>query len=67
MLDLTKLQPGEAERIAYAEGFTMAALLFERIDTLTAERDSLERELEALKDKVCELDSRLADFEDMHQ
>ena len=37
-LDLLKLEPAEAERIAYAEGFTMAAELFARIDALTAER-----------------------------
>jgi hypothetical protein len=34
MIDLTKLKSSEAERIAYAEGFTMAAELFARIDAL---------------------------------
>lgn len=31
MIDLLKLEAPEAERIAYAEGFTMAAELFARL------------------------------------
>lgn len=54
MLDLLKLEPAEAERIAYAEGFTMAAELFARIAELEAERDALAEELENLKDKAAE-------------
>ena len=46
MIDLLTLEPAEAERIAYAEGFTMAAELFKRIDDLTAERDALQAELD---------------------
>lgn len=38
MIDLLKLQAPEAERIAYSEGFTMAAELFARIAELEAER-----------------------------
>lgn len=34
MIDLTKLDPSEAERIAYAEGFTGVADLFARIEAL---------------------------------
>lgn len=34
MIDLLKLPASDAERIAYAEGFTMAAELFARIDAL---------------------------------
>lgn len=49
-LDLLKLEPAEAERIAFSEGFTMAAELFARIAELEAERDALEEELEAAKD-----------------
>lgn len=49
-LDLLKLEAPEAERIAYSEGFTMAAELFARIAALEAERDALEEELEAAKD-----------------
>lgn len=54
MIDLLRLQPSEAERIAYAEGFTMAAELFARIVELEAERDQLAEELEDLKDKAAE-------------
>jgi hypothetical protein len=50
MIDLLKLEAPEAERIAYAEGFTMAAELFARIADLEAERDALAGELEDLKD-----------------
>jgi hypothetical protein len=49
MIDLTKLKPGEAERIAYAEGFTMAAQLFARIAELEAERDALLETLDQCK------------------
>lgn len=35
MIDLTKLDASEAERIAHAEGFTGVAELFARIDDLT--------------------------------
>src|SRR5574343_1227376 len=45
-LDLLKLEAREAERIAYAEGFTMAAELFARIAELEAERAALEAELD---------------------
>jgi hypothetical protein len=49
-LDLLKLEAPEAERIAYAEGFTMAAELFARIADLEAERDALAEELEKVKE-----------------
>lgn len=61
MIDLLKIQPDEAERIAYAEGFTMAAELFARIDALTAERDQLAEELERVKDEAA--DDSLARWE----
>lgn len=48
MIDLTKLEPSEAERIAYAEGFSMAAQLFARIADLEAERDILQGQLEEI-------------------
>lgn len=60
-LDLLTLEPAEAERIAYAEGFTMAAELFARIDALTAERDQLAEELEKVKDEAA--DDSLARWE----
>jgi hypothetical protein len=45
MMDLLKLQPTEAERIAYAEGFPMAAELFARIADL---QNALEQTVNAL-------------------
>lgn len=54
MIDLLKIEPAEAERLAYAEGFTMAAELFARIDALTAELEALAEELENLKDSAAD-------------
>ncbi len=54
MIDLLKLEAPEAERIAYAEGSTMAAELFARIAELEAERDALAEELENLKDSAAD-------------
>jgi hypothetical protein len=54
MIDLLRLEAPEAERIAYAEGFTMAAELFARIAELEAERDALAEELEAAKDAAAD-------------
>jgi len=53
-LNLLNLPATEAERIAYAEGFTMAAELFARIDALTAERYQLAEELERVKDEAAD-------------
>jgi hypothetical protein len=61
MIDLLTLPAADAERIAYAEGFTMAADLFARIAALEAERDALARELEELEDKAA--DDSLARWE----
>ena len=47
-LNLLTLPADEAERIAYAEGFTMAAQLFARITELEAERDALAGQLEEI-------------------
>jgi hypothetical protein len=49
MIHLLSLPAAEAERIAYSEGFTMAAELFARIAELEAERDALAEELEQVK------------------
>lgn len=54
MIDLLRLEAPEAERIAYAEGFTMAAELFARIAELEAERDQLAEEIEAAKDAAAD-------------
>jgi hypothetical protein len=54
MIDLLKLEPNEAERIAYAEGFTMAAELFKRIDELEAINLKLTQENEILRDQLAD-------------
>lgn len=64
MIDLLTIQPSEAERIAYSEGFTMAATLFARIADLEAERDTLADEVETLRDKVCKAESDHAHLKD---
>jgi hypothetical protein len=45
-LDLLTLPADEAERIAYTEGFTMAAQLFARIDELEATVQALQNDLD---------------------
>ena len=56
MINLEKLPAGEAERLAYAEGFTGTARLFARIDDLQralgqalAENEQMQHELYALR------------------
>ena len=51
-MNLLTIQSSEAERIAYTEGFMMAAELFKRIDDLQAERDALKRENAILIDQL---------------
>lgn len=53
MIDLLSIPSDEAERLAYAEGFTMAAQLFNRIDELTRQRDTL---VDALEDIAYQAD-----------
>jgi hypothetical protein len=65
MIDLLKLEANDAERIAYAEGFTMAAELFARIADLEAERDALQLEIEDLKDEAAEVET-LEHWENEH-
>lgn len=57
MIDLLTLQPSEAERIAYAEGFPMAAQLFARIADLEADNYSLTCTIDQLRDRVAQLES----------
>lgn len=54
-MNLLTIQSSEAERIAYTEGFMMAAELFKRIDDLEAERDALKRENAILIDQPRDL------------
>lgn len=53
MIDLLELEASEAERIAYSEGFTMAAELFARIADLEARANCAEEALHDLRE-VCE-------------
>lgn len=46
MIDLLKLEAPEAERIAYSEGFTMAAELLARIADLEAQVEALENQID---------------------
>jgi hypothetical protein len=54
MIDLLKLPASDAERLAYAEGFTMAAELFKRIDELEAINLGLTQENEILRDQLAD-------------
>jgi len=54
-MNLLTIQSSEAERIAYTEGFMLAAELFKRIDDLEAERDALKRENAILIDQLHDL------------
>jgi hypothetical protein len=58
MIDLLKLEPTEAERIAYTEGFTMAAELFARIADLEGRLLQITRENEILRDQLADLELR---------
>lgn len=64
-MNLLNLPVTEAERIAYAEGFTMAAELFARIAELEAERDALAEELETIKESIPDPDQLKQDEQDL--
>lgn len=66
MIDLLKIDPTEAERIAYSEGFKMAADLFARIADLEAERDALRGELDDMPSER-ERDRDAQDLEDLKE
>jgi hypothetical protein len=59
MIDLLKIPASEAERLAYAEGFTMAAELFKRIDELEADKLELTQENEILRDQLADAKWRI--------
>jgi hypothetical protein len=62
-LNLLTLPTEEAEQLAYAEGFTMAAQLFARIADLEAERDALVGQLEEIPSEK----ERNRDAQDLEQ
>lgn len=59
MIDLLKIPASDAERIAYAEGFPMAAELFKRIDELEAVNLGLTQENEILRDQLADAKWRI--------
>lgn len=61
MIDLLKLEAPEAERIAYAEGSTMAAGLLARIAELEKENEELEEKI--ANDSLSEWNRRNGDAE----
>ena len=62
MINLERLQPDEAERLAYAEGFTGVAKLYARIDELQRALGEATARIEEL-----ESDLRVAQFVNRHE
>jgi hypothetical protein len=52
MIDLSKLDPSEAERIAHAEGFTGVAALYARLSDAEHLASAQANQLEDLKDTL---------------
>lgn len=52
MIDLSKLDPSDAERIAYAEGFTGVAALYARLSDAEHLNSAHEDEIEKLKERL---------------
>ena len=52
MIDLSKLDPSEAERIAYAEGFTGVATLYARLSDAEHLASTQADQLEDLRDTL---------------
>lgn len=49
MIDLSKLDPSEAERLAHAEGFTGIAALYARLSDAEHRVSTLEDEIEGMR------------------
>jgi hypothetical protein len=65
MIDLSKLEPTEAERIAYAEGFTGVAALYARLSDAEQHLNSAhELEIEDLKDTLIQCLPFFEDWKD---
>lgn len=64
-MNLLNLPATEAERLAYAEGFTMAAELFARIAELESERDELAELADRLPVRYFMIDYDLEDGPDI--
>lgn len=64
MIDLTKLDPIEAERLAHAEGFTGVAELYARLSDAEHMASTQADEIEALKDTLIQCLPFFEDWED---
>lgn len=64
MIDLSKLDPSDAERIAYAEGFTGVATLYARLSDAEVHNDKYMDDIDRLEDQVRELETQTTDRED---
>jgi cell division protein FtsB len=64
MIDLSKLDPSEAERIAHAEGFTGVAALYARLSDAEHLNSANEDELDNLRDQVSDLEAEIEDLKD---
>jgi hypothetical protein len=64
MIDLSKLDPDEAERIAYAEGFTGVAALYARLSDAEHLASTLEDDLEDMRQTLLQC---LPFFEDWRE
>jgi chromosome segregation ATPase len=60
-IDLMTIPATEAERLAYAEGFTRTATLFARIADLEATQAMLDQEIENLRSELKTAESDLRD------
>ena len=64
MIDLSKLDPIDAERLAYAEGFTGVAALYSRLSDAEHLNSTQADEIEALKDTLIQCLPFFEDWED---
>ena len=64
MIDLSKLDPAEAERIAHAEGFTGVADLYARVSDAEHLNSAYEDEIEALRDTLIQCLPFFEDWKD---
>ena len=64
MIDLSKLDPTEAERLAYAEGFTGVAALYARLSDAEHLASTQADELEQLKDTLLQCLPFFEDWKD---
>lgn len=64
MIDLTKLDPSEAERLAHAEGFTGVSALYARLSDAEHLASVQADEIESLKDTLIQCLPFFEDWED---